>query len=520
MKKVLLTTVHKPLGLENENVTAELYHAQVTKAQGIFSLRSIFHGWGLDFMAKNLKTPTTVLHYPSMREFKRELKKGYDYVGITFVMSTWGKARELIAVVRKESPNTKVILGGYGTVIGEIDQYADYVCRGEGLQFMQKLLGEKPTTRPKMPQFINRSRTVSLPTGSSGIILGGIGCPNGCEFCATTHFFKKEHFPILKTGRDVYDAMLGYDDVITSRNYAVIDEDFLKDKERMEDLYKYTSSEIGMPRSFACFSSSTSILQYTPEWLFELGVDTIWVGVESNMHDFEKNRGVDIKKMFKDLNDVGINILGSSIVGVDAHTPENIWGDIDNHISLEPTLSQFLVFSPCPTTPLWDRLEKSGKLIKDYPYNKRDGFHLMFKHDNFSAEEIEKIQQQAFEKEYKELGPSVMRFIDVALRGYNHFKDSKKPIHMARVKKVRKVMMDALPLFGTIIRNAPSEKVKQKAIRIREELLSIATRKERNISRVMSLAMPFFSAYTKYKQAYSTRDRHPKMLRNEYNSGL
>jgi hypothetical protein len=56
MKKVLFTTVHKPLGIDNENVTAELYHAQVTKAQGIFSLRSIFHGWGLDFMAKNLKT--------------------------------------------------------------------------------------------------------------------------------------------------------------------------------------------------------------------------------------------------------------------------------------------------------------------------------------------------------------------------------------------------------------------------------------------------------------------------------
>ncbi len=517
MKKVLLSTVHKPLGIENENVTAELYHAQVTKAQGIFSLRSVFHGWGLDFMAKNLKTPTTVLHYPSLKEFKKELRKGYDYVGITFVMSTWEKTKELIAIVRKESPNSKIILGGYGTVIGEVDKYADYVCRGEGLQFMQKLLGEEPTTRHKMPFFINRTKTVGLTSGQSGIILGGIGCPNGCEFCATTHFFKKEHFPILTTGKEVYEAMTMYDEVINSRNYAVIDEDFLKDKQRMLGLYKYTSSEIGIPRSFACFSSSTSILQYDPEWLFELGVDTIWVGVESNMHDFEKNRGVDIKKMFKALNEVGINILGSSIVGVDAHTPENIWGDIDNHISLEPTLSQFLIFSPCPTTPLWDRLEKSGKLTKDYPYSKRDGFHLMFKHDNFSAEEIEKIQQQAFEKEYKELGPSVMRFIDVSLKGYNHFKDSKKPIHMSRVKKMRSIMIAALPVFGTIIRNAPSEKVKEKAIRIRKDILAIATRKERNMSRLMSMTMPAFSMYTKYKQNYSQRDLYPRLLRREYN---
>lgn len=520
MTKVLFTTVHKPLGIENENVTAELYHAQVTKAQGIFSLRSIFHGWGLDFMAKNLDTPTTVLHYPSMRQFKRELKKGYDYVGITFVMSTWDKTKELIDVVRKESPKSKVILGGYGTVIGEVDQYADHVCRGEGLQFMQKLLGETPKEKLKVPHFINRSKTVSLAMGSSGIILGGIGCPNGCEFCATTHFFKKEHFPILKTGKDVYEAMKTYDDVVPDRNYAVIDEDFLKDKVRMEGLYEYTSSESGLPRSFACFSSSTSIMQYTPEWLFELGVDTIWVGVESNMHDFEKNRGVDIKKMFKDLNEVGINILGSSIVGVDAHTKENIWGDIDNHISLEPTLSQFLVFSPCPTTPLWDRLEKNGKLLKDYPYDKRDGFHLMFKHDNFTAEEIEKIQQEAFEKEYRELGPSVMRFIDVTLKGYKTFKDSKKPIHIARVKKMRKLMMDSLPLFGTIIRNAPSKKVKDKSIKIRQELMDIASRKERTLSKIKAMVMPAFSLYTKYSQRFSTRDRHPKLLRNQYNQIL
>jgi len=53
-----------------------------------------------------------------------------------------------------------------------------------------------------------------------------------------------------------------------------------------------------------------------------------------------------------------------------------------------------------------------------------------------------------------------MRFIDVAIKGYNHFKDSKKPIHKARVKKARQLMMDALPLFGIIIRNAPSKKVR------------------------------------------------------------
>ena len=82
MKKVLLTTVQKPMGCDNEHVLAELFHAQITHSQGLFSLRSVCNGWGLEFIANNLKSPITVLHYPSERFFRKVLKKGYDYVGI------------------------------------------------------------------------------------------------------------------------------------------------------------------------------------------------------------------------------------------------------------------------------------------------------------------------------------------------------------------------------------------------------------------------------------------------------
>ncbi len=58
MKKVLMTTIQKPFGIENELVLAERYHVQVTAAQEFFSLRSVYRGWGLEFIPRNLKTPT------------------------------------------------------------------------------------------------------------------------------------------------------------------------------------------------------------------------------------------------------------------------------------------------------------------------------------------------------------------------------------------------------------------------------------------------------------------------------
>ena len=74
--KVLLTTIDQPLGIESEtctkNIQAEMYHAQVTLAQGPFSIRAICTGWGLEFIAVNLNTPTTVMHYPTRKKLIKD----------------------------------------------------------------------------------------------------------------------------------------------------------------------------------------------------------------------------------------------------------------------------------------------------------------------------------------------------------------------------------------------------------------------------------------------------------------
>ena len=112
--------------------------------------------------------------------------------------------------MRKYAPASKIILGGYGTVLDDetLMQYGDYICREEGVQFMRRLLGEPEIEMPyKHPLIESHLKVLSVPISRTGLIFAGLGCPNGCDFCCTSHFFKRKHIKLLPEGRDIYNVI-------------------------------------------------------------------------------------------------------------------------------------------------------------------------------------------------------------------------------------------------------------------------------------------------------------------------
>ncbi len=108
MSKILFSSVCRPFGGpgEGDSVGAELFHAQVTRAQGLFSFRQVIRCWAIDYIAENISTPAVALHYPSEAEFRRELESGqFDYVGINFVVATFHKVRRMVQIIRKHAPD-------------------------------------------------------------------------------------------------------------------------------------------------------------------------------------------------------------------------------------------------------------------------------------------------------------------------------------------------------------------------------------------------------------------------------
>ena len=76
----------------------ELYHNQVTRAQGPFSLRMFHRSWGLMFIHQNISAPSTLLDFPTRERFVQELTThDYDIVGISSIVVNVGKVAKCAA---------------------------------------------------------------------------------------------------------------------------------------------------------------------------------------------------------------------------------------------------------------------------------------------------------------------------------------------------------------------------------------------------------------------------------------
>ncbi len=404
MKKVLLSTVCGPFAANTddctEHIMPELFHAQVTRAQGIFSPRVTYISYGLEYIAKNIKAPTTVLQYPTIKQFIQELKKGYDYVGISFVIATFEKLKKMCSAVREVLPDSKIILGGYGTMLPECEKYGDHICKEEGVDFMRRLLGEPLDNSPKKHVvYPTRGRVAGLPATKGAVVMAGLGCPHGCEFCATSHFHKKRHIPLLKTGADLYNEIRRIHKIQkdTTLPIGIIEEDFLLQRKRAQEYFDCVKKDNKDPIKISCFASAYSIALWDPDDLVRMGIESLWVGVESRRANYPKLKGLDVKAIFDTLHARGINTLASLIIGHDFHTVDSVWEDFEYLMSMKPSLSQFLILTPACSTPLFERLGREGRLL-DVPTKEWDGFHLVFDHPHIEKQKIQQLLLDVYDE--------------------------------------------------------------------------------------------------------------------------
>src|SRR3974390_2306926 len=117
--KVLLTSVFGPYAQDDQYGSRainpmELYHNQVTREQGSFSLRMFDRSWGLMLIQQNIAAPSTLLDFPTLETFEQELtSQHYDIVGISSIIPNVWKVREMCRRARKLSPRSTIVVGGH-----------------------------------------------------------------------------------------------------------------------------------------------------------------------------------------------------------------------------------------------------------------------------------------------------------------------------------------------------------------------------------------------------------------------
>ncbi|MBI5210151.1 MAG: hypothetical protein HY927_09305 [Elusimicrobia bacterium] len=526
MKKVLLTSICKPIGEkygDQASVGYELLHGQVTRSQGMFSPRANHLQYGLEYIAENLQAPTVVLHYPSKAELVRELKKGYDYVGVAFVLPTFHRMKEAVAIIRKHAPGSKVVLGGYGTVLSDeqLKPYADHVCREEGVGFMRRLLGEPglPVSKFKHPLVTSTMSVFSVPVTNTGLIFGGLGCPHGCDFCCTSHYYKRQHIRLLPAGRDVYGVMERYLDHDPDMAFVILDEDFLINKQRAME-FRDCVIKGGRAISLFVFGSVKALSQYKTSELAEMGIDGLWIGYEGSRSGFAKREGRPASELFQDLREHGIMVLASMILGLDYQTPEIIREEFDGLMALKPSLTQFAIYGPLPGTPLYERVTKESRLRDEYKDDlegfcrNSGGFTCMLKHPTMSYGEIEGLQRWCFAQDFQRLGPSIYRVVDTWLQGYRTLRDSENPILRAKAERFAKDIRKSYPIFLPGRLFSPNARVKGWIADLEKQVydeLGEPTFKEK----AMAVASVGMAAYTDAALALNVA-QHPKLVRTPY----
>lgn len=518
-----------PLGPRHGDGTAvgyELLHAQVTRAQGLFSPRAVHLQYGLEYIAANLDTPAVALHYPSERDFVRELKTGgYSHIGIAFNLSTSHRMRAMSRLVREHAPDAMIVLGGYGTIQPdeELARHGDVWCRGEGVAFFRDLLGEPPRTPPfDHPLVVSKLRVLSTPVSSTGLIFGGLGCPNGCDFCCTSHFFKRRHIRLLRTGRDIFDVVQAYRALRDDIQFTVLDEDFLLNRPRMLEFRKLML-EHEVHADMFVFASVRALSKYTGQELVELGVGGVWLGYEGTRSGYAKQEGRPLDELFADLKAHGILVLTSMIVGLDYQTPEIVREEFEGLMALEPTLAQFLIYGPTPGTPLGDRTDAEDRWLPKYRdddelrWRSSDGFTSMTKHPHMSPEEIEGLQAWCFEEDYRRNGPSILRTAEVWQTGWEQLKDTDQPSLRRRADYLASSLRRVGALLPVARGLAPSPEVRRNLRDLGRRLRGPTSAFDRVVNGLISAAAWPAAAWTAAALKMDV-GQHPGVTRHDWSN--
>ena len=287
-----------------------LFHRSFTGYQGMFTIREQQHTYPLHLLAHNVDADVTVLDYPTEQSFVAELGQGYDWVGIGCVVSTLAKAERMCELVRRHAPQTRTLVGGAGAMaVGElVPQFSDALCRGDGVSYLRELVGDDPQAPvrfPIMPIFHGRNSLLGLPfAGHNFPVAVGLGCHRMCPFCSTSHQFQGRYVPMFSSGAELFEhfrAVQRHEEAAGRHHqhlsFLVYDENFLTNRPFVEQLRPLMREQAlkGPAYQLFVFSDAEVLSSYTIEELLELGVDTIWIGVESpSLNAYRKAHDVDV----------------------------------------------------------------------------------------------------------------------------------------------------------------------------------------------------------------------------------
>ncbi len=200
----------------------------------------------------------------------------------------------------------------------------------------------------------------------------GRGCPYGCEFCTVTGFFGDSIR--FRTNESVVDELLRLKARAKKERGKIavffIDDNLAINTKRTKSLLRDIIAAGAQLPWIAQISANLLRDEELVDLIAESGGQWVFIGMESidpaNMADVNKNfsKPGEYGAVLERLAQRNIYAITSFIFGMDNDTPgvaDRTLGEIH---SWPPGLPVFGQLTPFPATPLYDRLEKAGRLAR------------------------------------------------------------------------------------------------------------------------------------------------------------
>lgn len=322
-------------------------------------------------------------------------------IGVTATTATIKIALEYIKIVKKVLPNALTVLGGsHSTFLPnetlKSEKALDVVVIGEGEETIVDLAGKYVKTgnkelsevkgiayrnndRIKMTQprpLIKDLDSIPFParhlvpfksyevTNQSGGMITSRGCVFSCNYCSSSLIMGKKFRS--RSPENVVDELEELVNKYGLRNVAFLDDVFMLNKKRagiIADEIKNRSMDV----SFIASSRVNTVDRKVLESLKNSGMSTLYCGVESGSQRVLDlmGKGISLKQArdaFRVATDVGVDVVGSFILGYPGETVKEMDQTIDFSIKLDPDYCQYSILTPFPGTPIYYELKQNNLL--------------------------------------------------------------------------------------------------------------------------------------------------------------
>lgn len=337
---------------------------------------------GGEFIAQNIETESKVIHEPiSIEILQKEIEKFEPtHIGFSILLGAYQSFVDCARFLKQNYPTIKIIAGNVGALVPRTTELADLICKGEGVEFIRSLFGEKAedikvpliTIKRFRPSPFNPKKPTPI---SIGVLSTSLGCVMSCDFCITCNLFQGR--VEIGTPREIKDVLIKLAEKSRQKDMSIIVTDpiaFVNEK-RWETIIDEMRGE-NYCFHFHIFMTSKLVKKYSqPGRLLdtfkhseEMEISMIELGVETISSDkYRKNINVNWKSLIRSLNDYGIISLLSLIIGWDYHDQQTVLQEVENVLAFDSVAVHVANLRVFPGTGLWQQYGQHQRLLEVPP---------------------------------------------------------------------------------------------------------------------------------------------------------